>query len=105
LINKILKDVKQTELSSENIIKDAEKNANKIIKNAINKVEELKRKMKAEAIRDGEMLIIEDEKKAREESKNINEYCEKQKKALDKKAMDKIENTTKLITEKILEGK
>jgi len=105
LINKILKDVKKTELSAENIIKDAEKNAHQIIENAAIKVEEIKEKMKVEALREGEILIISDENKARENSKNINKNCEKEKKLLNEKALDKIENTIKLVTEKILEGK
>ncbi|MCK5768140.1 MAG: hypothetical protein KAH35_07205 [Candidatus Atribacteria bacterium] len=105
MINKILKDVKKTELSAEKIIKDAEKNAHQIIENAAVKVEELKEKMKVEALREGEILIISDENKAREESKNIIKNCEKEKKLLNEKALDKIENTIKLVTEKILEGK
>ena len=105
MINKILKDVKKTELSAENIIKDAEKNAHKITENAAIKVEEIKEKMKVEALREGEILIISDENKAREDSKNINKNCEKEKKLLNEKALDKIENAIKLVTEKILEGK
>jgi len=105
LINKILKDVKKTELTAENIIKGAEKNAQQIIKNAAIKVEELKEKIKVESLREGELLIIADENKAREESKNITKNCEKEKKALDNKALDKIENAIKLVTENILEGK
>jgi len=105
LINKILKDVKKTELSAENMIKNAEKNANEVIKNALSKVEELKEKMKIEAIQKGEMLIVEDEKRAKEESGNIKENCEKEKAVLQKKALDKIENAVNFITEKIVEGK
>lgn len=105
MINKILKDVKKTELSAENIIKDAEKNAHKITENAAIKVEEIKEKMKVEALREGEILIISDENKAREDSKNIKKKCEKEKKLLNEKALDKIENAIKLVTEKILEGK
>ncbi|MEA2021871.1 MAG: hypothetical protein U9N08_05295 [Candidatus Caldatribacteriota bacterium] len=105
MINKILKDVKKTELSAENMMKNAEKNANKVIKNALSKVEELKDKMKIETIQKGEMLIIEDEKRAKEESGNIKENCEKEKAALQKKSLDKIENAVNFIAEKIIEGK
>ena len=105
MINKILKDIKEAELSAENMINDAEKNALQIIKNATKKVETLKEKKKKEAIQEGEILINADEKMAKEGSENIHKNCKKDNEALNEKSMNKIEDTVKIVTENILEGK
>ena len=100
----MIKDVKQTELSAENMIEDAEKKAKAIINKAADKVEELKKSIKEQAIREGEILIIGDEKNAKEESDNIYKNCNNEKEYLKRNASGKIEKAVKYITEKIIEG-
>ena len=100
----MIKDIKQTELSAENMIEDAEKKAKAIINKAADKVEELKKSIKEQAIREGEILIIDDEKNAKIESDNIYKNCNNEKESLKRNASNKIEKAVKYITEKIIEG-
>lgn len=105
MIDKIIKKVKETERTADNIIKEAENKSVKIIKDAQNKTDDLLGKVKEESFHKGEILISENEKRAKEEAENINKNCKKEKELLQKKAFGKIENAVKIITKRVVEGK
>ena len=104
MINKILKDLKQTELTADNMIKEAEKNADKIITKAISEVEELKKSTKSTATVEGKKMIINEEESAKKEAEAIKNKCKTEEEKLKKDSLDKIEKAVNFVADKIIEG-
>ena len=103
MINKIIEEVKEAENLADKIIKEAEDRAIKIIKEAQLDAEKIKEQAKKETLAKGELMIVKEEKMAREEAKNIIDKSIKEREIINKKAMAKIDKAVEIIIKKVVE--
>ncbi|HDK25685.1 MAG TPA: hypothetical protein ENG48_01175 [Candidatus Atribacteria bacterium] len=103
MINKIIEEVKEAENLADKIIKEAEDRAIKIIKEAQLDAEKNKEQAKKETLAKGELMIVKEEKMAREEAKNIIDKSIKEREIINKKAMAKIDKAVEIIIKRVVE--
>jgi len=103
VINKIIEEVKEAENLADKIIKEAEDRAIKIIKEAQLDAEKNKEQAKKETLAKGELMIVKEEKMAREEAKNIIDKSIKEREIINKKAMAKIDKAVEIIIKRVVE--
>ncbi|MEN3189884.1 MAG: hypothetical protein ABDK78_03060 [Atribacterota bacterium] len=103
MISKIIEEVKEVENVADKIIKEAEDRAIKIIKEAQLESEKIKEQVKKETLAKGELMIKKEEKIAREEAENIINKSIKERDAIYKKAMAKVDKAVEIIIKRVVE--
>ena len=105
MLNKIIEEVKNTERTADKIIKEANDKAEKIINNAQEDAEKLIKRIKEEAKKEGKVIIEREERLARIEADNIIKKCEREKGELHKNSLKNIDKAVKIVIKKVMEGK
>ena len=105
MLNKIIEEVKKTETTADNIIKEANVKNDKIINNAHGEANRLIERIKEETKKEGKIIIGREEESARIEADNIRKSCEREKEELGRKSLKNINKAVKIVIRKVMEGK
>ena len=105
MLNKIIEEVKKTEIIADKIIKEANVKDDKIISNAHGEANRLIESIKEETKKEGKMIIAREEELARIEAGNIIKNCEREKEELGKNSLKNIDKAVKIVIRKVMEGK
>ena len=104
LLNKIIEEVKKTEHTADNIIRDSHDKAENIINNAHKEADKLIERVKEETKKEGKMIIEREENFARIEADNTIKNCEREKEEIGIKSLKNIEKAFKIVIKKVMEG-
>ena len=104
LLNKIIEEIKKTEQTADNIIRDSHDKAENIINNAHKEADKLIERIKEEAKKEGKMIIEREENIARMEADNTKKNCEREKEEIGIKSLKNIEKAVKIVIKKVMEG-
>ncbi len=105
MLNKIIEEVKKTETTADNIIKEADDKSEKIINNANEEVNKLIERINKETKEEGKLIIEREEESARIKADSIRKNCEREREELGKDSLKNIDKAVKIVIKKVMEGK